>query len=93
MAFGALVLAACVKTPVLTPAAIDVRMLIKSEPDSTCKELGDTNTGNDWFRDEAAVKVTLRNQAAELGANVATLDVLKQSGSLLGGSGRAFKCP
>jgi hypothetical protein len=68
-------------------------LLVKAEPDSNCTELGDVNTGNDWFKDEEDVKIRLRNRAAETSANVATLDVLKQDGDLVGGSGRAFKCP
>lgn len=83
----------CVQTPALSPSAEGVRLLVKAEPESTCRELGDVSTGNDRFMDEGHVKITLRNKAADKGANVATLDVLKQSGNLLGGSGRAFKCP
>jgi hypothetical protein len=86
-------LCACVKHPVLSPAAENVRMLVKAEPESSCKELGSTTTGNDWFKTEEEVKIRLRNLAAEMSANVATLDVLKQDGSLWGGSGRAFRCP
>lgn len=83
----------CVQTPVLSPAANDVRLIIKAEPEKACKELGDVTTGNDWFRNEGDVKIVLRNKAAESGANVATLDVLKSDRNLVGGSGRAFKCP
>ncbi len=86
-------LVGCVQTPVLSPAAADVRLLVKAEPGATCKELGDVSTDNDWLRNEGDVKIRLRNKAAEMGANVATLDVLKSSGNLVGGSGRAFKCP
>jgi hypothetical protein len=83
----------CVTVPVLTQQGTEVRLLVKAEPDGQCNELGDVSTGNDWLRDEGAVKIMLRNKAAELGANVGTLDVLKTSGNLFGGSGRAFKCP
>ena len=83
----------CVQTPVLSPAATNVRLVIKAEPDTACKELGDITTGNDWFRNEGDVKIVLRNKAAESGANVATLDVLKLEKNLVAGSGRAFKCP
>ena len=44
---------------------------------------------NDWFHDESFVKIVLRNQAAERGANLVTLDVIKSSGNLISGSGRA----
>ncbi len=53
----------------------------------------DVTTGNDWLRNEGDVKIMLRNKAATLGANIATLDVLKTSNNLVAGSGRAFKCP
>ena len=70
------------KKPTLTDAGTSVRLLIKAEPAATCAEVADVNTGNDWFTDEAFVKVQLRNRAAELGANVATLDAhfLQQPG-------------
>ncbi len=86
-------LAACVQHPVLSPAAKDVRLLVKAEPDTSCKELGDINTGNDWFKSEEEVKIRLRNRAGDMRANVATLDVLKSDGDLVAGSGRAFQCP
>ncbi len=84
-------LAACAMTPTLAAGA-GVRLLVKSEPGTDCRELGDVSTGNDWYRDESHVKIVLRNQAAEMGGNVATLDVLKNDGKLIGGSGRAFAC-
>ena len=87
------VLAGCVQKPVLSPAAADVRIIIKAEPETACKELGDVSNDNDWLHTEGDVKTLLRNKAAALGANVVTLDVLKTSGNLVGGSGRAFKCP
>jgi hypothetical protein len=84
---------ACVKSPTLSPEATSVRLRITSEPPRECKELGDLNTGNDWYRSEEDVKIVLRNKAAESRANTATLDVVKHSGNLLDGSGRAFECP
>jgi hypothetical protein len=70
-----------------------VKIIVKAEPDKACKELGDVDTGNDWLKNESLVKIMLRNQGGEKGANVVTLDVLKSDGNLVGGSGRAFKCP
>lgn len=83
----------CFKKEVLSPAGKEVRLLVKAEPDATCKELADISSGNTWFKNEADVKIWIRNQAAEDGGNVATLDVLKYDGSLVGASGRAFQCP
>jgi hypothetical protein len=82
----------CATAPILAEGK-EVRLLVKSEPDVSCKELGDVNTGNDWFKNIEDVKVVLRNKSAALGANVATLDVLENDGDLKKGSGRAFQCP
>jgi hypothetical protein len=91
---AAVALGGCMKVPVLSPSAEGVRVVVKAEPDAACKELGDVTTGNDWYKDESAVKIALRNQVAEKGGNLLALDVLKfPNGNLAGGSGRAFRCP
>lgn len=80
------------KKPTLSQEAESVRLLVKAEPPITCSELDWLSTENDWFATEEDVRIRLRNDAAKLGANVATLDVLQQDGNLWAGSGRAFRC-
>ena len=90
-------LGGCMKHPQQSEAAMNVKVLVKSEPVSGCKELGDVTTGNDWMGNVEDVKTYLRNAAAERGANVLTVDVIEKektggSTALYKGSGRAFLC-
>lgn len=83
---------ACVMTPQLSPAAANVKLIVKAEPSIGCKEVGAVTTGNNWFRENEHVNIQLRNLGAEKGANVVTLDVIEKEGNLYKGSGRAFSC-
>lgn len=83
----------CVKQPILTEEATNVRLLTKAEPVSDqCREIGNVSTRNDWLREVGDVNTYLRNEAAALGANIVVVDVIEKKENLYKGSGRAFLC-
>lgn len=89
----ALSVVGCVKKPILSEGAINVRLLTKAEPvSSSCRELGNVSTGNDWLREVGDVNTYLRNEAAKVGANKVVVDVMEKESNLYKGSGRAFNC-
>lgn len=96
MVFAAIValsIFGCVKKPILSEGAINVRLLTKAEPIfEGCKEIGNVSTGNDWLREVGDVNTYLRNEAAQVGANVVVVDVMEKENNLYKGSGRAFNC-
>ncbi len=83
-------------TPVLTPAAQDVRLAKKAH--SNCQELGlvygegggGTYTSAQTKLEHAQIE--LRNETAELGGNLVVMDAANSDLNGTSISGRAFKC-
>jgi uncharacterized protein DUF4156 len=82
----------------LSEAGKGVKYATKAEAPSNCTELGEVTDGFMGSGSIGDVKISMRNNTAEMGGNFLVIDTIEKGYNNNGstyykGSGRAYKCP